>query len=588
MFPDAPASKKDMFHSSLLTARALALVIFMGASPCPAQDFRGAENLWTTYEAEDGITTGTKLGPKYAPNTVESESSGRKCVQLNATGQYVEFAAQAAANAMVVRYCVPDSPDGIGIDSTLSLYVNGNLAQKLPVTSKFSWIYGPYPFFNDPAKGAPRKFYDEVRVKDLSIRQGDNVRLQKDKEDMAASYIIDLIDLENIAPPLSAPANSLSIAGFGASGAGLADDTGALRDCIAAAKAEGKIAWVPAGTYKITGDIGLPSDVTIQGAGMWHTTFVGDAGQYSNSQHRVRFQGSGDNIHLADFAILGKLDHRNDREPNDGLVGSYGSGSTLSRLWVEHTKTGAWIDNSSGLMISGCRFRNTMADGVNLCVGMRGTVIENCAARGTGDDCFAIWPATYMPQKYAPGLNVIRHCTGQLAFLANGAAIYGGEGNTVEDCLFSDLSYGCGILISTTFPVGNNNFSGATLVQRCELIRCGGYEHDGRWRGAVELYADRHNLPGVRLNNLTIRDSTSDGISIIASGSGPGQGALSEIAMDGITIPNFGLGAPNHHGLWVRKGVQGSASISHSTIVEHQHDSTGFSMDWFGPTGAAR
>ena len=164
----------------------------------------------------------------------------------------------------------------------------------------------------------------------------------------------------------------------------------------------------------------------------------------------MRFKLKGSDIHLADFAIVGKLNCRSDNEPNDGLGGSFGTNSTISRIWVEHTKTGAWIVNSSGLMVEGCRFRDTIADGINFCVGMRGSTIFYCTARGTGDDCFAIWPATYASQKFTPGLNVIRHCTGQTPFLANGAAIYGAEGNRVEDCLFKDLSYGCGVLISAT------------------------------------------------------------------------------------------------------------------------------------------
>ena len=53
---------------------------------------------------------------------------------------------------------------------------------------------------------------------------------------------------------------------FGAGGTGETDDTEALRNCIAEARKAGKIVWVPAGDYKLTGDIILPSNVTVQGA----------------------------------------------------------------------------------------------------------------------------------------------------------------------------------------------------------------------------------------------------------------------------------------------------------------------------------
>ncbi len=55
---------------------------------------------------------------------------------------------------------------------------------------------------------------------------------------------------------------------------------------------------------------------------------------------------------------------------------------------IEHTKTGVWIEDSTGLVIDSCRFRNTLADGCNLNIGIQNTTVTNCTARGTGDDCF--------------------------------------------------------------------------------------------------------------------------------------------------------------------------------------------------------
>jgi hypothetical protein len=92
--------------------------------------FPGASVPWVTYQGKDMAATGTKLGPGYAPFTVEAESSERQCVKLSATGQYVEFKARESANSLVVRYSIPDSSDGVGIDSTLSLYKNGVLGDQ--------------------------------------------------------------------------------------------------------------------------------------------------------------------------------------------------------------------------------------------------------------------------------------------------------------------------------------------------------------------------------------------------------------------------------------------------------------------------
>lgn len=573
-------------------SRRLAVILSLATSLHSAQAFRGADMPWTTYEAEDMATTGARLGPKYEPGLVETESSGQKCVKLAAIGQYVEFTAKEAANAMVVRYSLPDSPGGGGIDSTISLYQNGKLVQKLPVTSRYSWLYGRYPFTNNPQAGKPRNFYDEVRLKDLSIAKGDVLRLQKDAGDTASYYILDLVDLEHIAPPLSAPTNSFSLtdARFGAGGHGETDDTAALRKCLAVAKSEKKTVWLPAGTFRIAGDIDVPSDLTIQGAGMWHTTLVGEAAQYTNANKRVRVNGKGSRIHLSDFAILGRLNYRNDSEPNDGLGDSFGANSTIARVWVEHTKTGLWVNNSSNLVVEGCRFRNTIADGVNFCVGMRHSTIRNCTARGTGDDCFAFWPATHAPQKFAPGFNAICRCTGQLPFLANGAAIYGGESNRIEDCLFSDISPGCAILLSTTFPTADakknldNNFSGITVVQNCDLLRSGGYDYTWGWRGALQLCLDRRSISGVDIHDLNIRDSLSDGLSIVAPGSKHGQGTLANARLANLNIPNCGIGAKRRHGLWIRNDANGNVTLGNSTIVEQKNNSPDFTINGNGRT----
>jgi hypothetical protein len=566
--------------------RRFAVLASLAASLHAALPPRGAETPWTTYEAEEMRTTGEKLGPRYDPWQVETESSGQRCVKLSAAGQYVEFTAQAPANALVVRYSLPDAPHGGGRDASLSLYLEGRLVRKLPLTSRYTWLYGAYPFTNDPQAGQPRNFYDEARLKDLAIPQGAAVRLQWDAGEGAAWCIVDFVELEQIAPPLTAPPDSLSITdpSFGAVGDGETDATTALRTCLTAAQAEGKPAWLPAGVFKITGDIDLPSGVMLRGAGMWHTTLVGDAAQYANAARRVRLNGRGSRIHLADFAILGKLDYRNDGEPNDGLGDAFGENSTIARVWVEHTKTGVWVNNSSNLVVEGCRFRNTIADGANFCVGMRASTITNCTARGTGDDGFAFWPATHAPQQYAPGFNTLSHCTAQLPFLANGAALYGGEANRIEHCRFIDITAGSAILISTTFPTADparkldNNFTSITGVRGCDLIRSGGYDHTWQWRAALQICLDRRSLSGLDLRDLNITDSLSDGLSVVAPGNQHGQGTLSDATVTRLSIPNFGLGATGRHGLWIRNDASGSLAIRDSTIAELENSSTNFTI----------
>lgn len=551
----------------------------------PAAFARGADLPWTTYEAETMKTSGEILGPKYAPHTIETESSHQQAVTLAAATDYVEFTATAAANALVLRYGLPDAPQGGGLSASLQLLVNGQPVRTLALTSRYTHLYGNYPFTNDPAAGKVRNFYDELRVKGLAIAAGDVVRLQRGA-DAEPACIIDLVDLEDVAPPLAAPAKAHSVRDFGAKGDGRTDDSAAVLAAVKAARKSGRPVWVPAGDYKLTRDVVLPDNVTIQGAGMWHTTFVGDAKLYGQADRRVRIKLAGKNVRVADFAIMGWLNYRNDDEPNDGLVGAGCTDSEIARIWVEHTKAGAWIYNGTRLTITGCRFRNLIADGVNLCVSSNNSVVENCTARGTGDDCFAIWPVAadqgYDGHGTKPGHNVIRRCTGSLTFLANGVSVYGGESNRVEDCLFTDIGTGCGVLISTTFPTSDdarkidNNFSGTTVVKDIELLRCGGYDHSWTWRGSFQLCLDRKSISGLAISDITIRDSFSAGLTVVAPGSAKGQGTLSHTRLERLAIDQGGLAGEQTGAVWIRADAEGGFELADAYLEGVANESKKF------------
>ena len=129
-----------------------AIFLFLVICSGSARAGIGADMPWTTYEAEDMKTTGTILGPKYAPFLVETESSGQKCVKLVDAGEYVEFTAQSPANAMVVRYSLPDAPGGGGINSTLSLYQNGHLVKSFRSRPNIRGCMADIHFRTNPAR----------------------------------------------------------------------------------------------------------------------------------------------------------------------------------------------------------------------------------------------------------------------------------------------------------------------------------------------------------------------------------------------------------------------------------------------------
>lgn len=565
-------------------------LIFLSGSLQSGYAGPGATVPFVSYYSSDMTTNGTRLGPGYQPFTVEAESAQRSCIQLSQTGQYVEFKARGSANALVVRYSIPDTPSGGGFDSTISVYQNGVFLDKLPVTSKYSWLYGFYSWTNNPADGNPRNFYDEVRLLGVNIAPNDTITLQKDSDDKSPYYIVTLVDLEQVPPPGSMPTKgswlNVKDPPYNATGNGVKDDSVAIDKCIADAITQHKNVWIPAGNYLVThditstipGDLGL-HDVTIQGAGMWYTNLVGSPKLYTDQTRRVRVIGGGSNVHLADFAIQGKLNYRSDPEENDGLFGSYGKGSTIERVWVEHTKVGCWPSNSNGLVIRDCRMRDLIADGYNLNVGMRNTLVENCTARGTGDDSFAIWPTTpqitqAIPpvQVYSPGYNTIDHCTARLNFVASGGAIYGAPGNKITNCLFEDIPVGCGILISGLFGEGTNYFSGKTTVADCDLIRTGGYDSNtpGWWAG-LRLAMNsagitNAGLSGLTISNINIEDSLAYGVAIEASQ------PLDDAILQNVNIGNFGLAQPGFHAVWANPQAVGSMTLEGSTISETPTD----------------
>jgi hypothetical protein len=243
-----------------------------------------------------------------------------------------------------------------------------------------------------------------------------------------------------------------------------------------------------------------------------------------------------------------------------------------------------WIENSDHLTITGCRMRNTLADGINLCVGMAHSIIGDCTTRGTGDDCFAMWPTVYKKQEFSPGYNLIIHCTAQLPYLANGAAIYGGDSNAVRDCSFTDISQGSAILISTTFPTEsrdksiNNNFSGTTVIRNCYISNSGGFDHEWGWRGAIEICLDKRSISGLELDTLTIENSLSNGLSVVARNMDGNIGTLANAVLQNVKIGTYGMAVKGKHGLFIAAEAHGSLMVEGSVIPDTRDESASFTI----------
>jgi hypothetical protein len=501
--------------------------------PAPA---RGAALPYQEYEAENAMTNGTVIGPSRAvndanvDNSIAGESSGRSAVKLTGTGQYVRFTTACTANSIVVRYVIPDSTDGNGISATLGLYVGGTRVQSLSLTSHYAWAYGDPTASdattNNPANGFARHFYDEVRVLLPSdIPSGSTVALQKDASDSAAYYVVDLVDMEEVPAPIGQPSNSVSITTCGATPNDGTDDGAAIQNCINTAAGQGKTVWIPAGTFNDAATTLRLANVTVQGAGMWHSTIAGASSNFVCTGGACKF---------ADFSVYGEVTLRDDMHGVHAIGGPFGSGSRIDNVWMEHFTAGAWIGQGgspavTGMVIHGCRVRDLFADGVNLNTGTSGSTVEHTSARNTGDDAFASWSSG--PANTG---NTFRFDTAQLPWRAGCFAIYGGSNNAVDDSVCADGITYPGIMIDENF--GATAFGGTTSVLRDDVVRAGGDMFGIQW-GAVTVAGTQKVGPitGVTIGNVNIKSSTFSGIFF----TGPND-AISNLVLDTVAIAQPG------------------------------------------------
>ena len=92
--------------------------------------------------------------------------------RLDATGEIawsprLEWTAKATLAGFDPGYFAPDWPGTINgaILSNGARRANGSLLKTVPVTSKYGWYYGGYPFNNNPGDINPHHFYDEARAR---------------------------------------------------------------------------------------------------------------------------------------------------------------------------------------------------------------------------------------------------------------------------------------------------------------------------------------------------------------------------------------------------------------------------------------
>jgi hypothetical protein len=461
----------------------------------------GAPLEFVEYEAENGASNGRSIGPDRTFTTLPAEASGRRAVLLEGPGDFVEFTLSAPANALTVRYAVPDGAQGKPIDGTLGVFAQGQRIAELAVTSRYCCYYGRYPFTKHPADGGAHHFFDHARtLLNRVLPAGTVVRLMRNPGDPGPYCALDLVDFEMVPPPLGRPARSMSVVEFGADPSGELDSRQAFTRAIAAASSSRRPLWIPSGHFRLDGHVQVDR-VELAGAGAWYSILHGDGvGLYG---HAAPHPSRAVNIH--DLAIIGEVQERDDHQPLAGIGGALGGGSRIHNLFIQHVKVGVWLDGPfDGLVVRRIRVLDTTADGINLHLGVSNAIIEESFFRNTGDDGIASWA-----ERVANHDIVIRHNTVVAPILANGVAIYGGHDIAVTDNLIADtLTEGGGLHLGNRFRAVP--LSGKISLRHNVIVRGGGF--DPRWPsgvGAVWLYAlDAPIEAQIDFKDTTLMDSS--------------------------------------------------------------------------------
>ncbi len=503
----------------------LALPVTAASAATAATGGSGASLPYVEVQAENSATNGSAIGPSYAQGQLADEASYRKATTLQGTGQYVTFTTPVATNSINFRYSIPDTSNGSVYTAPLSLYINGTKQPDFTLTNAYSWYYGSYPFTNSPGSN-PHHFYDEAhRLFSTTYPAGTTFKLQVDAGTTPPRTRSTSPTSSRSAPPSPHPRER----------------------CRSPARAPTRPAWptrparstprsarrapaAPCGSRRAPSTSRATSASTTSrsfSAGMWYSTVTGTApGFYGNSA-----PNASTDVRLQNFAIFGNVQERDDSAQVNGIGGAMSS-STVSNLWIDHMKVGAWMDGPmDGLTFTGMRIRDTTADGINFHGGVTNSKVTNSDIRNTGDDGIATWADSAIG---ADANDTISNNTVSLQILANGIAIYGGHDNTVSGNRVVDtgLAQGGGIHVGQRFtstPVGTTTISDNTLIRDGSL--------DPNWQfgvGALWFDGSQGAITGpINVTNALIQQSPYEAVQWV-------EGTISGVNLNNVTIAGTG------------------------------------------------
>ena len=531
--------KRGPFIAGAALLGVVALVPALVPSAVAADDQYGASVPYARYEAEEASRSdGTTLERSDDLESTAIEASGQSYVALNDKNSSVDFTASAAANALDLRFTLPDHTSG-----RVDVRVNNETVATLDLSSESAWQYvGGSSVYDESGAGLRARFrFDEVHtLLGRQVQKGDHIQIVKVGDDQN-SYGIDFIELEQAASAIERPEGAVSIADYNNArpGDGVADDAALAAAMDAAANTASKTVYIPAGTWEFSGKIGISHPgLTFQGAGLWYTNIFFTSDQAKGGG--IVFNHGASKETLTDFAMSSNLKSRYNQEAQyKGFSGEAGDNTRVANVWVEHFECGFWMGDyvdasqmlyTNGMVIENARIRNNLADGVNFAQGTKDSTVRNSSVRGNGDDGLASWASidtySHSEARVAEGNSFIGN-TVELGWRASGIGIFGGKSHVIKDNLIVNNFSGAGIRLNTVFDGHNfdlNTDQGITIAHN-KLVRSGTTDDFyGKTRGAIDFQEAKGEIRNVTVSdNLIVRPYAEE----IRADFGLGQDALS-------------------------------------------------------------
>jgi hypothetical protein len=537
---------------------------------------RGANMPYDMYEAEDGTVGGGAqvVGPNRTVGDVAGEASGRKAVNLNSTGNYVQWTTKAQTNTLVVRFSIPDNTT-----TTLNIYVNGTLLKNIPLTSKYAWLYGNETAPQNSGTG-PRHIYDEANVLlGTTVPAGATIKLQKDAAN-TGPIAVDFINLEQATViPNPDPTKYIVPAGFTHQ-----DVQNALDQARQSSTALG--VYLPTGDYQTASKFQVYGKaIKVIGAGPWFTRFYAPSTQ-DNTDVGFRAEAAAGGSTFSGFAYFGNYIIRND---GPGKVFDFANVAniTIDNIWTEHMVCMYWGANTDFMTIKNSRIRDTFADGINMTNGSTNNLVTNNDARSTGDDAFALFSAIDAGGSDEKD-NVYENLSTTLTWRAAGLAVYGGYANTFRNIYIADTLVYSGITISSLdfgYPMNGFGASPPTVFSNISVVRSGGHFWGNQVFGAIWVFSASKVFQGIRVNDVDIIDPTYSGIMFQTNyvGSSP-QNPITDTVFTNVSISGAqrsgdAYDAKSGYAIWANElpeagqgPARGAVTFNHLTLSNNYID----------------